>query len=73
MCMQQHRFSQFLLTYHNGFFNNVSRAFIGKADPSDPLKRENYWRQTLKAITSCRFNVKMSYGLLIYIFCGTVI
>ena len=27
-----------------GFFNDVSITFIDKTDPSDPLRREDYWR-----------------------------
>ena len=47
-CMQEHLFSHFSLAGHDGFFNNVSITFIDKTDPSDPLRREDYWKQTLK-------------------------
>ena len=35
---------------HNGFLNDVSITFIDKTDPSDPLRREDYWRQALKTM-----------------------
>ena len=47
-CMQEHLFSHFSLAGHDGFFNDVSITFIDKTDPSDPSRREDYWRQTLK-------------------------
>ena len=46
--MQEQLFSHFSLAGHDGFFNDVSITFIDKTDPSDPLRREDYWRQTLK-------------------------
>ena len=46
--MQEHLFSHFSLAGHDGFFNDVSITFIDKTDPSDPSRREDYWRQTLK-------------------------
>ena len=36
--------SAFLIS---GFLNNVSVTFLDKTDPSDPLKCENFWRETL--------------------------
>ena len=46
-CMQEHLFQTFSTAGHNGSINDVSVTFIDKADPSDPLKRENFWRETL--------------------------
>ena len=40
---------------HNGFFNDLSITFIDTIDPSNPLRREDYWGQTLK--------VMVPYGL----------
>ena len=47
-CRQEHLSSHFSLADHDGFFNDVSITFIDKTDPTDPLRREDYWRQTLK-------------------------
>ena len=47
-CMQQHLYDHFCECNHKGFVNDVSITFIDKTDPSDPLKREDYWRITLK-------------------------
>ena len=46
--MQEHLFSHFSQAGHDGFFNDVSITFTDKTDPSDPSRREDYWRQTLK-------------------------
>ena len=32
-CMQEHLFRQFSMAAHDGFLNDVSITFIGKADP----------------------------------------
>ena len=49
-CMQQHLFNHFCTSGHCGFLEDVSLTFIDKTDPSDPLKREDYWRSTLKTM-----------------------
>ena len=36
---------------------DVSVTFIDKTDPSDPLKREDYWRSTLKTMAPFGLNV----------------
>ena len=46
-CMQEHSFRHFSSPGHNGFLSDVSVTFIDKTNPSDPLKRENYLRETL--------------------------
>ena len=46
--MQEHLFSHFSMAGHDRFLNNVSITFIDKIDPSDPLRREDYWREILK-------------------------
>ena len=40
---QQHLYNHFMLEDHTQFVN-VSIIFIDKTDPTDPLKREQYWR-----------------------------
>ena len=37
-CMQEHLFRHFSSPGHNGFLTDISVTFIGKTDPSDPLK-----------------------------------
>ena len=32
--------------------------FIYKTDPSDPLKREDYWRRTLKTMAHFGLNIE---------------
>ena len=49
--MQKHL--HFPIAGHEGFLNDVSIALIEKTDPSDPLRREDYWRQTLKKQWLC--------------------
>ena len=49
-CMQDHFFRHFSNPGHNVFLNNASITFIDKTDPSDPLKRENFWREIIKTM-----------------------
>ena len=42
-CMQQHLFNHFCTSGHIGFLDYISITFTDKIDPSDPLKREDYW------------------------------
>ena len=39
--MQEHLFEHFNEEGHNGYLEDVSITFIDKADPPEPLKREN--------------------------------
>ena len=45
---------------HNVFLNDVSITFIDKTDPSDPLRREDYWRQTLQTMFPYGINIEDS-------------
>ena len=58
--MQEHLFSHFSMAGHGGFLNEVSITFIDKTDPSDPLRRDDYWRQTLKTIVPYGHNIEDS-------------
>ena len=40
------------------YLNDVSIAFIDKTDPFDPLRREDFWRQTLKTMASYGPNIE---------------
>ena len=42
-CMQQYLFNHFYTSDHCCFLEDVSLTFIDKIDPSDLLKREDYW------------------------------
>ena len=58
--MQEHLFQHFSSPGHNGFLNDVSVTFIEKTDPSDPLKRENFWRKLLMTMAPHGLNVEDS-------------
>ena len=60
-CMQQHLFNHFCTSGHCGFLEDVSLTFIDKTDPSDPLKREDYWRSTLKTMAPFGLNTEESF------------
>ena len=53
ICMEQHLFNHFCTSGHCSFLEDVSLTFIDKTDSSDPLKREDYWRSTLKTGAIC--------------------
>ena len=48
--MQEYLFSHFSMAGHDGFLKDVSITFSDKTHPSDPLRREDYCRQTLKTM-----------------------
>ena len=56
--MQEHLFSHFSMAGHSRFLSNVSITFIDKTDPSDPLRREDYWRQYLKTMVPYELNIE---------------
>ena len=58
--MQEHRLGHFSMTGHDGFWNNVSITFNDKTDPFDLLRREEYWRQTIKPIAPYGINIEDS-------------
>ena len=49
------------------FLNDRSITFIDKIDPSDPLKREDCWRRTLKTMTPFGLNVEDSVWSIIMV------
>ena len=55
--MQQIR-KHFSSPGRNEFLNDVSITFIDKTDLSDPLKREDYWRRTLKTMAPFGLNIE---------------
>ena len=56
-CMQEHLFRLLSNPGHNGFLSDVSVTFINKTDPSDPLKRENIWRETPMTVAPFKLNI----------------
>ena len=44
--------------------NDVSVTFIDITDPSDPLKRENFWRETLRTMAPYGLNIEDSVCVL---------
>ena len=56
----QHLFNHFCTFGHAEFLNDVSIKFIDKTDPSDPLKREGYWRYMLKTMAPFRLDIEES-------------
>ena len=57
---QKHLYGNFMLEEHMQFVNDVSIIFTDKTDPTDPLKREQHWRHTLKALVPYGLNVSES-------------
>ena len=45
---------------HHGFLEHVSITFTDKTDPSEPLKRENYWKNVLKRMAPLGLNIEDS-------------
>ena len=54
--MQEHLFRHFSSSGGNGFLNDVCVKFIDKTDLSDPLKRENFCRETLMTMAPYGLN-----------------
>ena len=55
--MQEHLFEHFNKEGHHGFLKDVSITFIDKTNPSEPLKRENYWKSVLKTMAPLGLNI----------------
>ena len=55
-------FNHFSMAGHEGFLKDVSITFIDKTDPSDHLRREDYWRQILKTRVPHGLNIEESVG-----------
>ena len=57
---QQHLYDHFMLEDHTQFVNDVSIILINKTDPTNPLRREQYWRHTMKTLVPYGHNVSES-------------
>ena len=60
-CIQEHLYRYFLSKDRNGFLNDVLVIFIDKTDLSDPLKREDYLRRTIKTTAPFGLNINSVY------------
>ena len=58
-CMQEHLFEHFNEEGRHGFLEDVSITFIDITDPSEPLKRENYWKNVLRTMASLCLNIEV--------------
>ena len=72
-CMQKYIFRHFASPGPNGFLNDVSITFIDRTDSSDLLKRQDYWRRTLKTIAPFGLNIEDSVWSIIMVINESVI
>ena len=56
--MRKYFHGHFLSEGHNGLINDVDIVFIDKTDPSDPNRREEFWRNKLKTLALYVLNVE---------------
>ena len=64
-CIQQHLFNHFCTSGHYGFLEDVSLTFIDKTDPSDPLKRKDFWRSTFNTMAPFALNIEECLAVLL--------
>ena len=56
--MQKYFHDHFLSEGRNGLTDDVEIVFIDKTDPSDPTRREEFWRNKLKTLAPYGLNVE---------------
>ena len=56
--MQKYLHDHFLSEDHDGLVNNVVIIFIDKTDPSDPERREEFWRTKLRTLARHGLNIE---------------
>ena len=56
--MQKYLHDHFLSEDHDGLVNNVVIIFIDKTDPSDPERREEFWRTKLRTLAPHGLNIE---------------
>ena len=56
--MQKYLHDHFLSEDHDGLLNNVDITLINKTDPSDPERREEFWRTKLRTLAPLDLNVE---------------
>ena len=57
-CMQKYVHDLFLSVGRNSLINDVEIVFNNKTDPSDPTRREEFWRNKLKTLAPYGLNVE---------------
>ena len=56
--MQKYLHDHFLSEDHDGLLNNVEITLIDKTDPSDPERREEFWRTKLRTLAPLDLNIE---------------
>ena len=62
--MQKYLRDHFLSEDHDGLLNNVEITLIDETDPSDPERREEFWRTKLRTLAPMGLNI-ISYSFII--------
>ena len=55
--MQKYLQDHLLSEDHDGLLNNVEITLIDKTDPSDPERREEFWRTKLRTLAPLGLNI----------------
>ena len=58
--MQKHLHDNFLSEDHDDLLNNVEVTLIDKTDPSDPERREEFWRTKPRKLAPLGLNIEES-------------
>ena len=56
--MQKYLHAHFLSKDRDGLLNNVEITLIDKTDPSDPERREEFWRTKLRTLAPLGLNIE---------------
>ena len=56
--MQRHLYEHSSSVGHFGYLEHVSITLTDKTDPSEPLKREDYWQRTLCLMAPYDLNIE---------------
>ena len=56
--MQKYLHDYFLSPDHDGLLNNVEITLIDKTDPSNPERREKFWRTKLRTLAPLGLNIE---------------
>ena len=56
--MQKYVHDLFLSVGRNSLINDVEIVFNNKTDPSDPTRREEFWRNKIKTLAPYGLNVE---------------
>ena len=57
--MQKYLHNRSLSEYRDGLLNNVVITFTDKADPQDPERREEFWRNKLGTLAPFGLNIEI--------------